>query len=103
MAVETRYLDDDVVRVPVFKPDAAGKPTGDKLKTFTLMWGDQVRVTGKQDDRLVVEFSQREWNQENQRYDTVKYAGLLPTRAKFRDGSVLKVRPPVLAPQRSVS
>ena len=92
MAVETRFLDDDIIRIPVFAPDNAGKPTGEKLKTFTLMWGDQVRVTGKQDDRLVVEFSPREWDEENQRYEVVKYAGLLPKKAKFRDASVLKVR-----------
>lgn len=92
MAAETRFLDNDIVRIPAFKPDAAGKPTGDKLKTIVLFWGDQVRITGKQGDQHVAEFQQREWSEAEGKYKFVKYAGLLPKKTTFRDGSVLKVR-----------
>ena len=47
MPVEKRYLNDDVIRIPVFKPDSDGNPTGEKLRLFVLFWGDEVRVTGK--------------------------------------------------------
>ncbi|HSE18821.1 MAG TPA: MBL fold metallo-hydrolase, partial [Pyrinomonadaceae bacterium] len=90
MATETRYLANDIVKIPVFAPDASGKPTGDKLKTIVLFWGDEVKVTGKQGDQNVVEFQQREWR--NGKYETVKYAGLLPKKTTFSDNSVLKVR-----------
>lgn len=92
MATQTRFLDNDLVRIPAFAPDASGKPTGDKLKTFVLFWGDQVKITGKQDDRQVVEFKPREWSEPDKKYKTVTYAGLLPKKTKFRDDSVLKVR-----------
>ncbi len=92
MATQTRYLDNDLVRIPVYAPDASGKPTGDKLKTIVLFWGDEVKVTGKQDDQQVVEFQQREWSEPDKKYKTVKYAGLLPKKTTFRDNSVLKVR-----------
>lgn len=92
MAVTTQFLDNDIIKIQLFKPDAAGKPTGEKLKTVVLFWGDQVRVTGKQDDKHVVELQQREWNEAEGKYKTVKYAGLLPKKTKFRDDSVLKVR-----------
>jgi beta-lactamase superfamily II metal-dependent hydrolase len=90
MATQNRFLDNDIVRIPVFAPDASGKPTGKKLKTIVLFWGDEVKVTGKQEDRYVVEFQQREWR--DGKYQTVKYAGLLPKKTTFRDNSVLKVR-----------
>ena len=92
MATETRYLDSDIIRIPVFKPDASGKPTGDKLKTIVLFWGDSVKITGKKGDQQVVEFQQREWSEADNKYKIVKYAGLLPKKTKFRDNSVLKVR-----------
>ena len=92
MAVTTQFLDNDIIKIQLFKPDASGKPTGEKLKTVVLFWGDQVRVTGKQDDKHVVELQQREWNETEGKYKTVKYAGLLPKKTKFRDDSVLKVR-----------
>jgi beta-lactamase superfamily II metal-dependent hydrolase len=91
MAVETRFLNDDIVRIPTYA-SASGMPTGEKLKTTALFWGDQVRITGKQGDQHVVEFSQLEWSEADGAYKTVKYAGLLPKKATFRDGSVLKVR-----------
>ena len=90
MAAETRFLDNDIVKIPVYKRDAAGKLAGKKIKTFVLFWGDQVRITGKQDDRHVVEFQQREWI--DGKYQTVKYEGLLPKKTIFRDNSVLKAR-----------
>jgi beta-lactamase superfamily II metal-dependent hydrolase len=92
MASETRFLDNDLIRIPAFAPDDSGKPTGDKLKTFVLFWGDSVRITGKQGDQHVVEFQQREWSVPDNKFKTVKYAGLLPKKTIFRDDSVLKVR-----------
>ena len=92
MATETRYLENDIIRIPAFAPDGNGKPTGDKLKTIVLFWGDEVRITGKQGDQHVAEFPQREWSEPEEKYKTVKYAGLLPKKTKFRDDSVLKVR-----------
>jgi beta-lactamase superfamily II metal-dependent hydrolase len=92
MPTQIRHLDNDIIRIPVFAPDASGKPTGDKLKTIVLFWGDQVRITGKQNDQHVAEFQQREWDEAAGKYKSVKYAGLLPKKTTFRDDSVLKVR-----------
>lgn len=92
MATQTRYLENDIIRIPAFAPDKSGKPTGDKLKTIVLFWGDQVKITGKQGDQHVVEFQQREWSETDNAYKFVKYAGLLPKKTTFRDDSVLKVR-----------
>ena len=92
MAVETRFLNNDIIRIPVFQPDASGKPTGEKLKTIVLFWGDPVKITGKHDDRHIADFQQREWSQADRKYKIVKYAGLLPKKTTFRDDSVLKVR-----------
>jgi beta-lactamase superfamily II metal-dependent hydrolase len=92
MATKLRYLDDDIIRIKAFKPDASGKPSGKKLKTIVLFWGDPVRVSGKQGDQDVAEFAQLEWNEAKKKYETVKYVGLLPKKTKYRDDSVLKVR-----------
>jgi beta-lactamase superfamily II metal-dependent hydrolase len=92
MAAQTRFLDNDIVRIPAYKPDASGKPTGDRLKKIVLFWGDQVRITGKQGDQHIAEFQQREWSEAAGAYKFVKYAGLLPKKTTFREDSVLKVR-----------
>jgi beta-lactamase superfamily II metal-dependent hydrolase len=92
MTVETRFLGDDIIRIPVTKLDASGNPTDDKKRKITLFWGDQVRVTGKKGGRHAVEFSQLEWSEADEAYKFVKYIGLLPKKTTFRDDSVLKVR-----------
>jgi beta-lactamase superfamily II metal-dependent hydrolase len=92
MATETRYLENDIVRIPVQKLNGNGEPNGDKSKKIVLFWGDHVKVTGKQGDQHSVEFEQREWNDEKKKYEIVTYSGLLPKKTKFRDDSVLKVR-----------
>ncbi|HKR60469.1 MAG TPA: MBL fold metallo-hydrolase, partial [Pyrinomonadaceae bacterium] len=92
MALETRYLDDDIIRIPLYQPDADGNPSGNKLKTIVLFWGDQVKIRGQNQGQQVAEFAQREWSEAEGRYKTVKYAGLLPKKTAFRDNSVLKVR-----------
>jgi beta-lactamase superfamily II metal-dependent hydrolase len=92
MATETRYLENDIVRIPAFAPGDSGMPTGEKLKTIVLFWGDQVKITGKQGDQHVVEFQQREWSEADNDYKFVKYVGVLPKKTIFRDDSVLKVR-----------
>lgn len=90
MAVETRFIDNDIVKIPIYERDASGKLAGKAIKTIVLFWGDQVRITGKQEDRLVAEFQQREWVEG--KYKSVKYEGLLPKKTIFRDDSVLKAR-----------
>jgi len=92
MPVEKRYLNDDIIRIPVFKPDSDGLPTGEKLRLFVLFWGDEVRVTGKHNGQDLVEFQNREWSETDSKYVVVKYVGLLPKKTTFRDDSVLKVR-----------
>lgn len=92
MATETRYLDNDIVKINVQRLDRNGEPTADKPVKFVLFWGDQVKITGKQGDQHVVEFQRREWNAEKSKYEFVKYSGLLPKKTKFRDDSVFKVR-----------
>ncbi len=91
MAAETRFLDDDIIRIPLYKPDAL-PPDGKKLDLITLFWGDQVRITGKHGGQQLAEFPRREWNGEKKRYETINYVGLLPKKTTFRDSSVLKVR-----------
>jgi beta-lactamase superfamily II metal-dependent hydrolase len=91
MAAETRFLDDDIVRIPTYAM-GSGFTKEEKLGTTTLFWGDQVRITGEHEGQDVVEFSRLEWSEADQKYKTVKYAGLLPEKATFRDNSVLKVR-----------
>ena len=92
MAIETRFLNDDIIRIPVFEPDASGNPTGEKLRTIVLFWGDQVRIKGKHEGQDVAEISQAVWNEEKGKYETVKSAGLLPKKTTYRDDPVLKVR-----------
>src|SRR6185436_18981119 len=92
MAIETRFLDDDIIRIPVFQQDATGNPTGEKLRTIVLFWGDPVRIKSKVDSQDVAEFAQLEWNETKGKYETVKYAGLLPKKTTYRSDSVLKVR-----------
>lgn len=92
MAVQTRFLNDDIVRIPVHEPDASGNPTGEKLRTIVLFWGDQVRIKGKHEGQDVAEFAQLVWNEPKGKYETVKYAGLMPKKTTYRDDSVLKVK-----------
>lgn len=92
MAVETRFLGNDIIRIPVSRLDSSGDPVGDTKRTITLFWGDQVRVTGKEGGQHVVEFSQLEWSAADNAYKFFKYGGLLPKKTTFRDGPVLKVR-----------
>ena len=91
MATETRFLNDDVVRIPTY-PIGSTFTKGEKLRTTTLFWGDRVRIVGKHNGQNVVELSRLEWDEAGKRYKTLKYAGLLPKKATFRDDSVLKVR-----------
>ncbi len=92
MPAEKRFLDNDVIRIPIFTPDAEGKPTGEKLTTFVLFWGDEVRITGKHEGQDVSEFNRREFDETTGHFKLVKYVGVLPKKIKYRDDSVLKVR-----------
>lgn len=102
MAAVTRFLDNDIIKIKAFKPDASGKPPAKKSKTdkkkepkpkyIVLFWGDEVKITGKQNGQDIVEFQQREWDKEARQYKFVPYVGLLPEGTTFRDDSVLKVR-----------
>ena len=90
MAADSRFIDNDIVKIPIQERDDSGKLAGKPIKTIVLFWGDQVRITGKQDDQLVTEFQQREWI--DGKYQFVTYEGLLPKKTIFRDDSVLKAR-----------
>jgi beta-lactamase superfamily II metal-dependent hydrolase len=85
--METKILDADVVRVY-----EKGKPRKAENLIVTLMWGDTVRVTGKEDGQFVVELARRAWNVATSRYETVKRIGVLPAKTRFRDDPLLKVR-----------
>lgn len=91
MAVQTRVLDDDIIRIPTY-PTGSSFSKEERLRTTTLFWGDQVKIKGKNNGRDIVEFAQLEWNEQKRTYETVKYDGLLPKNTSFRDKSVLKVR-----------
>lgn len=75
-----------------YQPDASGNPQGDKIRTATLFWGGHVRIKGKHEGQHVAEFRQREWDDAAQRYKIVRYSGLLPKKAVFRDAPIFKVR-----------
>src|SRR5262245_36262802 len=92
MAIETRFLNDDIVRIPLYVPDAAGNPSGEKQRTVVLFWGDSVRIRGKHRGQDVAEFTQRMWSEAEGKYKNVKYAGLMPKKTTYRDAAVLKVR-----------
>lgn len=91
MAVETRFLNDDIIRIPVNQLDTSGNPTG-KERKIVLFWGDQVRIKGRDQGQDIAEFAQLEWNELKGKYETVKYAGPLPKKTTYRDHSVLKVK-----------
>ena len=85
---ETRFLDDDIVKVY-----EAGKPRKRENLLATLFWGDSVEVVGQEaDGDHLVEMRRRVWNEEKERYQTDTRQGVLPRRARFRDEPLLKVR-----------
>lgn len=84
---ETRFLDDDIIRLYEL-----GKPRRTNNLIATLFWGDSVRVIGKQDGKHVVELSRREWDPDQSRFVTKKRIGSLPSKTRFRDNPILKVR-----------
>src|ERR1044071_6081031 len=91
MAVETRFLDDDIIRIPTY-PANSNFTKKERSGTAVLFWGDQVRVTGKQGKQDVIDLSRQEWSKAEKKYKLVKYDGLLPEKTSFRDSSVLRVR-----------
>jgi beta-lactamase superfamily II metal-dependent hydrolase len=80
---DTKYLDDDVIRLYEF-----GKPRKKENLVATLGWGDKVKVVGPGK----VELSRREWDPVARRYKTVTKLCALPKGARFRDDPILKVR-----------
>jgi beta-lactamase superfamily II metal-dependent hydrolase len=87
MAAETRYLDDDIVKLYEF-----GKPKSAATLKATLFWGDRVRVVGEDGGKTKVELPRREWITAERRYQTTTFLCELPKRARFREGPLLKVR-----------
>jgi beta-lactamase superfamily II metal-dependent hydrolase len=87
MAAETKYLDDDIVKLYEF-----GKPKSAATLKATLFWGDRVRVVGTEGGITKVELSRREWITAEGRYETKTFLCQLPKGARFRDGPLLKVR-----------
>jgi beta-lactamase superfamily II metal-dependent hydrolase len=84
---ETRYLDDDIVRL--YK---LGEPRRSENLIATLFWGDSVRVIGEEAGQHVVELWHRVWSADKNRYVWQRYVGGLPPKTRFREGPVLKVR-----------
>lgn len=80
---ETRYLDDDVIRLYAF-----GQPRKQENLVATLFWGDKVRwiSPGK------VEIPQRIWNEAQGKYVNRMTECALPAGARFRTEPLLKVR-----------
>jgi beta-lactamase superfamily II metal-dependent hydrolase len=85
--METRVLDVDIVRVY-----EKGKPKSAKNLIATLMWGDTVRVTGKEGGQHVIDLRRREWDVATRRYKTINRIGVLPPKTTFRSDPLLKVR-----------
>jgi beta-lactamase superfamily II metal-dependent hydrolase len=80
---QTRYLDDDIVRLYEF-----GKPRKKAHLVATLFWGDAVRLVGTRK----VELFRREWDSVKRAYVSRRYLCALPKKARLRAESVLKVR-----------
>lgn len=80
---ETRYLDDDIVKLY-----AAGQPRKAENLVATLFWGDAVRWLGKGE----VEILRRTWSQAEGRYRNQRLRCALPQKARFRAKPLLKVR-----------
>ena len=88
MATVTRLLDNDIVKIKASKVETPGSskkakpatksktgkaPKKPKPKNIVLFWGDEVTITGKKDGQDVVEFEQREWDEDAGKYQFVKY------------------------------
>ncbi len=84
---ETRYLDDDIVRIYEFE-----QPRTVMNLIATLFWGDSVKVLGLRSGQHMVEISRRVWNSATNHYETQKRIGALPAKARFREEALLKVR-----------
>jgi beta-lactamase superfamily II metal-dependent hydrolase len=80
---ETRFLDDDVVRLFEF-----GKPRTKEFFVATLFWGDKVRVVGSKK----VEVTRRVFDSAKKHFVNVTKICALPEKARFRDEPLLKVR-----------
>jgi beta-lactamase superfamily II metal-dependent hydrolase len=87
MAAETKYLDDDIVKLHEF-----GKPKSAATLKATLFWGDRVRVVGQEGGKTKVELPRREWVTAEHRYRTTTFQCELPKGTRFREGPLLKVR-----------
>jgi beta-lactamase superfamily II metal-dependent hydrolase len=79
---ETKYLDDDVIRLY-----EANQPKKKEFLVATLFWGDKVRVVGKK-----AEIVRRVWNESKGRYENHTKLCTLPPNVKFRTEPLLKVR-----------
>jgi beta-lactamase superfamily II metal-dependent hydrolase len=80
---ETKYLDDDVIRLYLF-----GKPRTSENLAATLFWGDKVHMPAPGQ----VEIPQRIWDQRNRRYVSRTAICALPKGARLRADPILKVR-----------
>jgi len=81
-----KYLDSDMVGVYETGPD------GKKRRLTTLLWGDSVKVTGKENGRWKLDFSRRQWDAQNRRYKWQKHDAFMSDKVEFRAGPLLKVR-----------
>ncbi len=89
--MEKKIIDDDIVQVHRYE-------NGEKTKDLvaTLMWGDEVRVTGQDAKNYILDWAQQVWEKQADgisRPHWEFYKAAIPIKTKFRNTSdILKVR-----------
>lgn len=89
--METSIIDNDIVQVHRYE-------NGQKINKLvaTLMWGDEVRVSGKDDKNYILDWAQQVWEKQADgisRPHWEFYKTAIPIKTKFRDAvDILKVR-----------
>ncbi len=84
---ETRILDDDIIRLY-----EQGKPRRLENLIATLFWGDTINVVDQQNGEYIIELWRRVWDNEKRHYVWQKRTGNLPSKTRFRDLPLLKLR-----------
>lgn len=89
--MDKKFIDDDIVRVYSYK-------NGKKTKTLlaTLMWGDEVRVTGNDADYYFLDWAQQVWETQADGISRPHWefsTAVIPIKTKLKDtNEIMKVR-----------
>ena len=75
----SKYIDSDIVKVYKY-----GEPRIQKNLLATLFWGDKIEVVKKEGKFWKLEFTKREWDDNNRRYVWKKYDAAISSKVKFR-------------------